>query len=154
MVRTIACGDCLTPVCFEDQIVTECSALVTKVELFVQVRIEFGADAGFVLLVSGYKISCTSRSKRSAKILEEAMCRENDILTRLERASRKRRYTLLQFANQQPGDMLYVPHLSFHSVLTPYLGTTTILAGWDCCTKEDTELITRLLNDFCPGALR
>ena len=47
-----------------------------------------------------------------------------------------------------------MPHLSTHSVLTPDLGTTTSLAGWDCWTKDDTKLFTRLFDDFCPGALQ
>ena len=50
MVGTIVCGDSLTSVCFEDQLVTECSALVTKGEWFVHGHIEVGAGASFTLL--------------------------------------------------------------------------------------------------------
>ena len=44
------------PVCFDNQIVIECLALITKCEWFVQLHIEVGAGTGFVLLLSGFEI--------------------------------------------------------------------------------------------------
>ena len=35
-----------------------------------------------------------------------------------------------------------------------WFGTTTIQAGWDCCNKDHVELITRLIDNFRPGAPR
>ena len=72
MVGTKTCGDCLTPVCFEDQLVPECSELVTEGEWFVHGHIEVGAGAGFALLLSEFKIWCMILAKRSATILERA----------------------------------------------------------------------------------
>ena len=82
------------------------------------------------------------------------MCSAETFFTRMERAPRDRKKTLLQFAIQRPGEMLYVPHLSTVSVLTPDLGTTTFLAGWNCCTKDDTKFITQSFGNFCSGAPR
>ena len=61
-------------------------------------HIELDAGAGFGLLLSGFKIWCMSRSKRSAEILENAKCSADDFLTRMERAPRKRWERLFQFA--------------------------------------------------------
>ena len=56
MVVAIACGDCLASVFFEDQIVTKCSAIVTKSEGFVREHIEVGAGTGSALLLNEFEI--------------------------------------------------------------------------------------------------
>ena len=50
LVGAILCGGCSTTVCFVVQIVTDCSELVAKSELFVHGLIEVGAGASLALL--------------------------------------------------------------------------------------------------------
>ena len=52
----IHCRDCLAPVCFDDEIVTDYSALVTKRDWLVHAHNEYGAGAGLVLLLKGFKL--------------------------------------------------------------------------------------------------
>ena len=72
----------------------------------------------------------------------------------MQRAPRETGTAGIQFAVQRPGDLLYVPHLATHSVLTFDMGTTTFLAGWDCCNISIQELIVQFFIIFHPEERR
>ena len=71
-----------------------------------------------------------------------------------ESAARERDSLYIQFAVQRPGDLIHVPHLTTHSVLTYDMGTTTISAGWDCCNISNEKLNVQLIDNFLPGVTK
>ena len=152
---TVLYDDCIDPACFIDQRVTESSALVTRGSWFSPGHVEVGGAAGFAYLLTGIKIWCFSYSSLTAAVLlERSLQTPPDFIHRMQRAPREKEAAGIQFAVQRPGDLLYVPHLTAHSVLTFDLGTTTILAGWDCCNISKENLIVQLFDNFSPGGTR
>ena len=96
-----------------------------------------GGAAGFAYFLTGIKIWCLSYSSLNAGVLlERSLQTPLDFIHRMQRAPSEKEAAGILFAVQRPGDLLHVPHLKTHSVLTFDLGTTTILAGWDCCKDQ------------------
>ena len=54
----------------------------------------------------------------------------------------------LRFTIQRSGDLLFVPSLRPHAVLTLDTGEPTILSGWDASTIADSTIITRTLDEY------
>ena len=66
----------------------------------------------------------------------------------MQRGTRERESRYLQFTLQRPGDLIYIPHLLAHSVLTLDSGSPTILSGWDAATTTNQRVIIQTLDEY------
>ena len=69
----------------------------------------------------------------------------------MQRGTRERESRYLQFTLQRPGDLIYIPHLLAHAVLTSDTGSPTILFGWDAATTTNQQIIILILDEFTFG---
>ena len=120
---------CLSRYCFLDQIVTSCMGLLIKGPWFTYAHTEFGGVASFALLNKGIKIWCASTSSRNTRSFERCCHSPEGFIGLMQRGPRERESRYLQFTFQRPGDLIYIPHLLAHAVLTLDNGSPTIL--WD-----------------------
>ena len=67
---------------------------------------------------------------------------------------RERESRYLQFTFQRPGDLIYIPHLLAHAVLTLDTGSPTILSGWDAATTTNQQIIIQILDEYTFGVRR
>ena len=72
----------------------------------------------------------------------------------MDRAPREREKTQNQFVIQKPDHVLYVAHLSTHSVLTPNLEAATKLIDWTNAPKTIHNLSTESLTFSVRAHLR
>ena len=68
--------------------------------------------------------------------------------------SRERESRYLQFTLQRPGDLIYIPHLLAHAVLTLDTGLPTLLSGWDAATTTNQQIIIQTLEEYTFGVRR
>ena len=71
----------------------------------------------------------------------------------MQRGSRERESRYLQFTFQRPGDLIYIPHLLAHAVLTLDTGSP-ILSGWDAATTTNQQIFIQTLDEYTFGARR
>ena len=64
----------------------------------------------------------------------------------MQRGPRERESRYLQFTLQRPGDLIYIPHLLAHAVLTLDTGSPTILSGWDAATTTIQQNIIQTFD--------
>ena len=69
----------------------------------------------------------------------------------MQRGPRERESRYLQFTFQRPGDLIYIPHLLAHAVLTLDTGSPTILSRWDAATTTNHQIIIQTLNEYTFG---
>ena len=72
----------------------------------------------------------------------------------MQRGPRERETRYLQFTIQRPGDLIYIPHLLAHAVLTLDTGSTTVLSGWDAATTSNQHVILQTLDEYTFGVRR
>ena len=72
----------------------------------------------------------------------------------MQRGPRERESRYLQFTLQRPGDLIYIPHLLAHAVLTLDTGSPTILSGWDAATTTNQQIIIQTLDEYTFGVRR
>ena len=60
---------------------------------------------------------------------------------------RERESRYLQLTLQRPGDLVYIPHVLAHAVLTLDTGSPTILSGWDSTTTTNQQIIIQTLDE-------
>ena len=72
----------------------------------------------------------------------------------MHRGPRERESLYLQFTLQRPDDLIYVPHLLAHAVLTLDTGSPTILSGWDAATTTNQPIIIQNLDEYTFGVRR
>ena len=72
----------------------------------------------------------------------------------MQRGPRERETRYSQFSLQRPGDLIYIPHLLAHAVLTLNSGSPTILSGWDAATTTNQQLIVEILDAYTFGVRR
>ena len=119
---------CLSPYCFLDQVVTSCMGLLIKGPWFIYAHTEIGGGASFALLNTGIKIWCASTSSRGTRFIERCCHFPKVFIELMQRGPRERESRYLQFTLQRPADLIYIPHLLAHSVLTLDTGSPTILS--------------------------
>ena len=71
----------------------------------------------------------------------------------MQRGPREREARYLRFTIQRPGDLIYIPHLLAHAVLTLDTGST-ILSGWDAATTSNQLVILQTLDEYTFGVRR
>ena len=59
----------------------------------------------------------------------------------MQRSPRERESRYLEFTLQRPGDLIYIPHILTHAVLTLDTGSPTILSGLDAATTTNQQII-------------
>ena len=72
----------------------------------------------------------------------------------MQRGPREREARHLQFTLQRPGDLIYIPHLLAHAVLTLDTGSPTVLSGWDATTTSHQHVILQTLDEYTFGVRR
>ena len=72
----------------------------------------------------------------------------------MQRGPREREARYLHFTIQRPGDLIYIPNLLAHAVLTLDTGSPTILSGWDAATTSNQRVILQTLDECTFGVRR
>ena len=72
----------------------------------------------------------------------------------MQRGPRERESRYLQFNLQRPGDLIYIPHLLAHAVLTLDTGSPPILPGWDAAITTNQQIIVQTLDGYTFGKVR
>ena len=72
----------------------------------------------------------------------------------MKRGPREREARYLYFTIQRPGDLIYIPHLLAHAVLTLDTGSRTILSGWDATTTSNQRVVLQTLDEYTFGVRR
>ena len=72
----------------------------------------------------------------------------------MQHGPRERESRYLQFTLQRPGELLYIPHLLAHAVLTSDTGSPTILSGWDVATTTNLQILIQTLVEYTLGVRR
>ena len=145
---------CLSPYCFLNQIVTSCVGLLIKRPWFTYDHTEVGGGASFALLNTKIKIWCASTSSNGTRFFERCCHSPESFIELMKRDPRERESRYLQFTLQRPGDLIYIPHLLAHAVLTLDTGSPTILWGWDAATTTNQQNIIQTLDEYTFGVRR
>ena len=145
---------CLTPYCFLDQIVTSCMGLLINGPWFTYAHTEIGGGASFALLNKGVKIWCASSSSSGTRLFERGYHSPEGFIHLMQRGPCEREACYLHFTIQRPGDLVYIPHLLAHAVLTLDTGSPTILTGWDAATTSNQRVILQTLDEYTFGVRR
>ena len=69
----------------------------------------------------------------------------------MQRGPRERESRYLQFTFQRAGDLIYIPHLLAHALLTLDTGSPTVLSGWDAATTPNQQIIIHTLDKYTFG---
>ena len=145
---------CLSLYCFLDQIVTSCMGLLINGAWFNYAHAEIGGGASFALLNRGIKIWCASTSSSGTRLFERCCHSPESFIEIMQRGPREREARYLHFTIQRPGDLIYIPHLLAHAVLTLDTGSPTILSGWDAATTSNQHVILQTLDEYTFGVRR
>ena len=103
---------------------------------------------------TGIKIWCSTTTNSSSRLLERCCNNAGSFIDFFQRGPREREASYLRFTIQRPGDLIYIPSLRAHAVLTFDTGKPTILSGWDASTIADSSNITRTLDEYNEGGRR
>ena len=87
---------------------------------------EIGGGASFALLNKVIKIWCVFLSSRGTRFFEGCCHSHDGFIDLLQRCPRECESRYLQFSLQRPGDLVFIPYLLAHAVLTLDTGSTTI----------------------------
>ena len=145
---------CLSLLCFLDQIVTSCMGLLIEGPWFTYAHTEFGSGASFALLNTGIKIWCASTSSTGTRFFERCCHPSEGFIELMQRGPRERESRYLQFTLQRPGDLIFIPHLLAHAVLTLDTGSPTVLSGWDAATTTNQQNLVLTLDEYTFGVRR
>ena len=70
----------------------------------------------------------------------------------MQRGPHRRETRYLQFTPQRPYDLMYIPNLLAHAVLTSDTGSPTFLSGWDATTTTTTttnqQVVIQTLDEY------
>ena len=128
---------CLSLYCFLDQIVTSCMGLLIKRPLFNFAQTEIGGGASFALINRGIKIWCASTSSTSTRFFERCCHSSECFIELMQRGPRERESRYLQFTFRRPGDLIYIPRVLAHAVLTLDTGSPMFSSGRDAATTTN-----------------
>ena len=145
---------CLSPYCFLDQIVTSCMGFLKNGPWFTCAHTEIGGGASFASLNKGIKIWCASTSSTGTSLFERCCHSPERFIELMLRGPRECEARYLQSTIQRPGDLIYIPHLLAHAVLTLDRGSPTNLSGWDAATTPNQNFIPQTLDEYTFGVRR
>ena len=138
---------CLSPHSFIDQVITSCMGLLLKGPWFTFAHTEIGGGASFASMNKGIKIWCASTSSTGTRFFERCSHCPESSKEIMQRGPREGESRYLQFTLQRLGDLIYIPHLLAHAVLTLDTGSPTILSGWDAATTTNQEIKIQTLDE-------
>ena len=72
----------------------------------------------------------------------------------MQRGPRERETRFLQFTLQRPVDLIFIPHLLTHAVITLDTGSPTISFGWDAATTTNQQITNQTLDEYTFGVRR
>ena len=121
---------------------------------FTYAHTEIGGGASFALLNTGIKIWCTSTSSTGTRFFERCWHSPEGFIELMQRGPRECESRYLQFTLQRPDDLIYVPHLLAHAVLTLDTGWPTFSSGWDATTITNQQIIIQTLDEYTFGVRR
>ena len=101
----------------------------------------------FALLNKGVKVWCAFTSSSVTRLFERCCHSPEGFIELMQRGPRERDARWLQFTLQHPGDLIYIPHLLAHAVLTLDTGSPRILSGWDAATTSNQLVILQTLDE-------
>ena len=139
---------CLSPFCFDDQVVTSCMGFLIEGPWFTYAHTDIGGGASFALLNKGIKIWCASTSSRGTRVFERCCHSPEGFIELMQRDPREREARYLQFSLQRPCDLIYIPQLLPHAVLTLDTGSPTISSGWDAATTINQQKKIQTLDEY------
>ena len=146
--------NCITSLSIVDQIVTSRIRLLIQGPWFSYAHIEVGGGASYALLHTGIKIWCSTTTYRSSRLLERCSNNAINFIDFFQRGPHEEEANYLRFTIQRPVDLIDIPSLRAHAVLTLDSGRPTILSGWDASTIVDSNIITRTLDEYNVGVRR
>ena len=146
--------NCWNSFSFVDPIVTSCVGLLINGPWFSYAQIEVGGGASYALLHTGLKFWCTATSNSSSWLLERCCNSVSSFIDLIQRGPRDKEASYLRFTVQRPGDLIYIPSLRPHAVLTIDTGKPTVLSGWDASTIADSSIVIRTLDEYIIGLRR
>ena len=121
---------------------------------FTYTHTEIGGGASFALLNRGIKFWCASTSSSGTRLFERCCHSPEGFIQLMQRGPREREARYLHFTIQRTGDLIYIPHLLAHAVLTLDTGSPTILSGWDAATTSNQFVILQTLDEYTFGVRR
>ena len=140
---------CLSPFYFIDQVVTSCMRLL-KGPWFTLVHREIGGSASSALINTGINIWCVSTPSTGTSLFERCYHFPEGFIELIQRGSPERETRYLQFTLQRPGDLICIPHLLTHAVLTVDTGSATILSI-GAITTTNQQIIFQTLDEYTFG---
>ena len=125
-------------------------SLLVQGSWFSYAHIEVGGGASYALLHTGINIWCTTTTNSFSRLIERCCNNANNSIDFFQTGPREKEKeaNYLRFTIQRPGDLIYIPSLRPHAVLTLNTGKPTILSGWDASTIADTTIITTTLDEY------
>ena len=128
--------------------------LLIKGPWFTYAHTEIGGGASIALLNTGFKIWCSSTSSTGTRFFERCCHSPEGFIELMQLGPRERESRYLQFTLHHPGDLIYIPHLLAHAVLTLDTGSPTILSGGDAATTTNQQIIIQTLDEYTFGVRR
>ena len=125
--------------------------LLIKGPWFTYGHTEIVGSASFALLNTGIKFWCASTSSTGTRFFERCCHSPEDFIELMQCGPRERESRYLQFTFQRPGDLIYIPYLLAHAVLTLDTGSPTILSGWDAAITTNQKIIIQTLDEYTFG---
>ena len=145
---------CLSPYCFLDQKVTSCVGFLINGPWFTYAHTKIGSGASFALSNKGIKIWRASTSSFGTRLFERYCHSPEGFIELMQRDPRECEARYLRLTLQRPGDLIYIPHLLAHAVLTLDTGSPTFLSGWDATTTSNQHVILQTLDEYTFGVRR
>ena len=129
-------------------------SLLKKRPWFTYAHTEIGGGVSFALLNTGIKIWCAYTSSTGTRFFERCCHPPEGFIELMQRGPRERESRYLQFTLQRAGDLICIPHLLAHAVLTLDTGSPTILSGWDATSTTNQQIIMQTLDEYTFGVRR
>ena len=131
---------CLSPYCFNDQVVTSCLGLLINWPWYTFAHRQIGSGASFDLLSKGIKNWCASPSSTGTRLFERCCHFIEGFIELMQRGPREREACYLRF--------------TIHAVLTVDAGSLTFLSGWDAATTSNQQVVFQTLDEYIFGVRR
>ena len=86
-----------------------------------------------------------------SRFLERCCNFVNNFTDLFQRGPRDKKASYLRVTVQRPADLIYIPSLRPHAVLTIDIGKPTHLPGWDASTTADFSILIRRMEEYNIG---
>ena len=128
--------------------------LIIKGPWIIFAHTEIGGGASFALLSKGMKVWCASTSSTGTLQFERCCHSPEGFIDLMQRGPREGKARFLRFNIQRPGNLIHLPHLLAHAVLTVDASSPTFLSGWDAATTSNQQVTLQTLDEYTFGVRR